>query len=365
MARDGELQRLIAAQEIGNQILHAGVVARSGGVAAAEIDHRRRKAELFGVPKDIAVGPGHPAAAAQVARIRGVDRDRMAQAFPQFERNGNAARFVGLGADLHADLSEHIHSQKIAARGFDGRRLVGIAAVKQQSPAHQRRVHPLQSFDVDIADLDLEAGCHVKAQIEHRRIGCFVGNRRIDLREGVALFLQRRKQTSAPCQHAGGNRGLSAAKPQGFARVDRRGHLPVDVDAAQVVKRAQRKADRHLRAAALGQRRQRIAEAGIGQRQSVDRDGDVRFVVPEALQRRFEPIRIAARPRDQAEGTDRRRFAQGQQIGRRFEGLVDVVVSHRGEINLVGLRIGRPGAASPPQRAHEQECEDSRFHSSC
>ena len=64
--------------------------------------------------------------------------------------------------------------------------------------------------------LDFGAGRHMKAQIEHRRVGRLVGNRRIHLREGIALLLQRRQQPGAPGEHAGGNRGLPAAQVPRF-----------------------------------------------------------------------------------------------------------------------------------------------------
>jgi len=81
--------------------------------------------------------------------------------------------------------------------------------VKQQSSAHQRLMHAFESFDMNVSDPHLGAGGHVKAQIQHWGVGCLVGNRRIDLRKGVALFLEGREQTCTPGQHAGGNRGLT------------------------------------------------------------------------------------------------------------------------------------------------------------
>ena len=88
---------------------------------------------------------------------------------------------------------------------------------------------------------------------------------------------------------------------------------------------------------------QLLAQGRIVERQAVDRDRDIALVVPVAFQHRLQTIQVAAGAADEAEGSDGRGAAQGDQVGSRLERGIHVAVARGGQIDLVGLRIGGAG----------------------
>ncbi len=129
-----------------------------------------------------------------------------------------------------------------------------------------------------------------------------------------------------------------------------------------MVERPQGETDGDVRVAALRQRRQRLSQIGAVHRHIVDFDRDAALIVAEALERGGEAVDVAARAGDQAIGADGSRVAQRLQIGRGIEGIVHVIVPHRGNLDPVGLWIGGPCEGSE-SRNGKQEREYGLVHS--
>ena len=122
--------------------------------------------------------------------------------------------------------------------------------------------------------------------------------------------------------------------------------LAVDIDLAQVILRAQGKADFDARLGATRQGAQRIAQLGILEREAVDFDRHAALIIAVAFQHGGEPVDVASRARDQSEWADGRGLAQRLQIGRRLERIVHVAVSGRGEVDLIRLRVCGTGVGA-------------------
>ena len=173
--------------------------------------------------------------------------------------------------------------------------------MNQQTAARHFLVHALQTLDMNLADVDLMPSRDVKFQIQHRRFRGFIGHRRIDLREGIALLLQRSQQPAARGQHIGGHGELPRLQIQRGARIDAVRPVAIDVDFAKMINLTQGKADRDLRVRAFGQCGEHFTQTRIDEGQAIDLDDGLGLVVPEALEHRGEPVEIAARAADQSE----------------------------------------------------------------
>jgi len=194
---------------------------------------------------------------------------------------------------------------------------------------------------VDLADLDARAGNCVKAYVQHRLRPVLVGNWRIHPGECVSLLLQRREHARTP----GKNRGSfgRSARAQGQRDARRVRNIAVDGDLAQMVERAEREADRDPRIGALRQRGQCVGEVHVGDRNAADLDRNGGLVITEALQHRLQPIHVGARPRNQSQGAHRGRFSQRDEVGGGAQCVIHFAVADRGEVDAVGLRVGRMG----------------------
>jgi hypothetical protein len=192
---------LIAPAEIRHGVFCARVIARSRRIAAAKIDHGGGEGQLIRITEHIAVGPAHAGAAAQVAGIRGIDGNRVAQTLSDLECDGHPSRIVHRGADRQADLTEHPQSQQVMARPLDGGSTVAIAGMQREHGPQQGLVRPLQSLKMNLAYVHLGSHHGVKTQVEHGRIRGLVSNRRIHRREGVSLVLHRSQHACACRKH--------------------------------------------------------------------------------------------------------------------------------------------------------------------
>ena len=90
---------------------------------------------------------------------------------------------------------------------LDGAQLELLAGVQQEPAAKHLLVDSLQALDVDLADVDALTRLDVKRDVEHRVDLILVGDRGVDLGEGIALLLQRRQQPRAGAEHVGRDRG--------------------------------------------------------------------------------------------------------------------------------------------------------------
>src|ERR1700753_1218646 len=95
--------------ELRDGVFGAGVIARTVGIAAAQVDHRSASTQLLRIAAHVAVGPRRTTAAAQVAGERRVQAHRMAQPLADPESDRYPASGIGFRADLHAYLAEYVH----------------------------------------------------------------------------------------------------------------------------------------------------------------------------------------------------------------------------------------------------------------
>ena len=217
----------------------------------------------------------------------------------------------------------------------------------QGQPApYELLVQAFQPLDVDLADPHLRPRVHMETHVQHRIGVVLIGDGRIHLGESIAVLLQRREQPGAGGQYLGCHRGSAALEDECPLLGGR--NLPVEGDAAQVIQRPQLETDGHFRVRALRQRIQRIGKAHAVERHSVDLDGDGRLIVAVALDHRFQPVRLAARTRDQTEGTDRGRPAQRYQFGGRTQRAIHRAIAGRCDVDPVGLTSGAVHESAAP-----------------
>ena len=306
---DRDLQRLVAMADVGQREGRADIVAQTcGRAAAAQIDDGRLERKLLRVAENVAIGPGHAAAGAQIAGVGPADTHRVSQPLAEFEGDRHAARFVGLVAELDGDGRERCQTQQIPAGPFDGRGVVLLPRLEQEPAAHQPFVKAFESFQPDLTDLDPGAGVDFETHVEERLARILVGHRRIDPGEGIALLLQCREQAVTGVEDVRRN-----GRRAGLQREDTFepfGKRTVERDAAQVIQRAQFEGQHRMRGLPLRQSGQDVGKRRIVEAQIVDLHGDRGLVVAVALQYGLQTIALAARAGDEPERTHRRRFLQ-------------------------------------------------------
>jgi hypothetical protein len=254
---------------------------------------------LLAVAAHVAIAPGHSDAAAKIARVARVQADGVPRALRHAQDDRHAQGLIRALPEPHADSGKDPERQQILAGAFYLQGAVGLTGMQQQSPAHERLVHALESLDAYLADLCLRSGHHVKAHVQKVIVRILVRQRRIDLGECVALILERRQQARPTGEHLGGAGRVAGFKPEALARGIREGSF--DVDAAEMVEGPQIEADFAHGVGPVRQRGQRVAELRRVELQTVDRDVDRALVIAVALQNGRQALDVSARTRDQAE----------------------------------------------------------------
>src|SRR5882757_8174949 len=132
--------------------LGARVVTNSRGGGSAQIERRGGNGELFRIAEYVAIAPGHSTAAAEIGRIRRVERHRVTLALAQRERDRHAAGRVGSFAHFDTDRREGSQRQQIAARRLDRSGAVLLSPTEREAAAGQFFVDALQTLEPDLAD---------------------------------------------------------------------------------------------------------------------------------------------------------------------------------------------------------------------
>ena len=190
---------------------------------------------------------------------------RMTGTLAKLKDDRHAARLVDLGAQPHADCREDAHRQQIAAGLLDRAGAIPVAGMQRELAAHLLLVDLPQALEPDLADPHPGSGLDVEAHVEQRIHLILVGHRRVDLREGISLFLERRQQLRARIDDVGRHGRRTGLKRQEVLRRGRQ--LAVDGDRAHMIKRAEHETDRNRGLAVRRQRRQGFREPRVGERQ--------------------------------------------------------------------------------------------------
>ncbi len=233
----------------------------------------------------------------------------------------------------------------------------------QQPLAHRRLTHALEAPDAYVANLHAIACDDVEADVEHPVGRIFLGNRRIDFREGVSFVCEGGLQPLAALEDFGSHRGCAGRKVQSTAHFSR--YRAVDLYSTQVVQISKAEGDLDPCIIAPGARVQLLTESRIIERQAVDRDRDQALVEPVTLQHGLQAVQIATRAADQGEGPDRGRAPQGQQVGCGLERRIHRAVTRGRQVDAVGLRIGGVHGRQSGKGGKQQNRESPRQEPAC
>src|SRR5690348_13243982 len=107
------------------------------------------------------------------------------------ERKRYAPLTVGFSTQPDTDRGKNAQRQKVLASGFHLGGSVLLARVHEQPSADEGLLHFLQTPDADVTDLHEAAGLGVEFDIQDTVGRVLIRNRRVHLREGVTLILER------------------------------------------------------------------------------------------------------------------------------------------------------------------------------
>src|SRR5258707_3595006 len=178
--------------------LDARVITNSRGGGSAQIERGGSDSELFRVAEYVAIAPGNSTAAAEIGRIRGVDRHRVTLALAKREGDRHAAGRVDSFAHIDADRGEWTQRQQVAARRLDRGGTVLSSRRQRKASADQLFVDALQTLEPDFADGRSLSGIHAETHVEDGERLVFIRHRRGGLFENVPPPPQRPPQTRPP-----------------------------------------------------------------------------------------------------------------------------------------------------------------------
>ena len=246
---------------------------------------------------------------------------------------------VERGGRFGADVGEHAKPGEVGARGLYFFEIELIALMHRQAVADIGFVHAVEAGNGDRAQVDAFAGMDDERDVQGLGRRMQEGDRRLDGGKRVSGILQVGQQLRARGQHRrgpGGVAGVDAELGRGAGRL-----VALHRNRAKVKEWAER--DVPSDPGRRGGRclLQRVDQARIVERTTVDGQFHRAGVVAKAVQCCDQPSRVIAGARDQGERTDRGVRLQRDQGGTVVQHLVQRGIASGGEAGLIGQRVCR------------------------
>ncbi len=199
-------------------------------------------------------------------------------------------------------------------------------------------VDVLEALEADLSEFDPRPGLHFICDIDGVRGIVGGGFGPVHGRQGIAIFLQRRKQVQPRIQHHPRHGGIAVPQADGGAILCR--DIAFQHDSADVIERPRRHHDIHRSGRVRRQRIQARRQLRIVRRHARHGDGDAVLVVAEAVHRGLQPRNIRPHPRHQSERLDRAAILQGNELGTGAQGRIHLARTGAGHLHGIALRFG-------------------------
>src|SRR3954463_9109097 len=133
----------------------------------------------------------------------------MPEALSGVESDGQVPFTVRFVAQPDTDGRKYTEGEQVLAGSLDFGGSILLACMDEQSLAYDGLLHRLQTSDANLADFHEIAGFNVEFDVQDPIGWILVGDRRIHLRERVALILESGCQPLTSSQHIRGDRGCT------------------------------------------------------------------------------------------------------------------------------------------------------------